>query len=362
MDPPSYKRPRTGGEDGHIQPHKKVRPRPTSGFYGVYAKGKRWQTMIRYDSKKHCLGSFDTKQEAALAYDRKARQCGKDKLLNYESIKAAEDAAVQAQDEHIFTHPKQPKPRPTSGFYGVSAAKKRWQAVICYDNTNYSLGSFDTKQEAALAYDRKARQCGKDKLLNYESIKAAEDAAVQAQAQHTLVHDLCARPHQLNARPSSGFYGVHVSGKRWKAVICYDSKNHSLGSFDTKQEAALAYDRKARQCGKDKPLNCESIAAAEDAAVQAQAKYILMHGICTGPKQPKPRPKSGFYGVSAHKKRWRAQIRYDSNQYSLGSFDTKQEAAFAYDRAARQCGGDKSVNYESIQAAEEAAAEETSSS
>jgi hypothetical protein len=49
--------------------------------------------QIYYDSKKHNLGCFDTKHEAALAYDREARQCGQDKLLNYESIKAAEEAA-----------------------------------------------------------------------------------------------------------------------------------------------------------------------------------------------------------------------------------------------------------------------------
>jgi hypothetical protein len=30
---------------------------------------------------------------------------------------------------------------------------------------------------AALAHDRKARQCGKDALLNYDSTKAAEEAA-----------------------------------------------------------------------------------------------------------------------------------------------------------------------------------------
>jgi hypothetical protein len=69
---------------------------------------------------------------------------------------------------------KQPRPRPASGFYGVTANKKRWKAMIKYDGKQHSLGTFDTKQGAALAYDSKARQCGGDKLLNYESIAAAE--------------------------------------------------------------------------------------------------------------------------------------------------------------------------------------------
>jgi hypothetical protein len=255
----------------------------------VSASGRRWQAQIGYGGEKHSLGSFDTKQEAALAYDRAARECGEEKPLNYDIIKAAEEAAAEAQANHILVHvPPQPKPRPPSGYYGVRASGKRWHALICYGSKTHSLGTFDTKQEAALAYDSAARACGEAKSLNFERIEAGEEAAEEAQANHILVHG----SPQPKPRPASGYYGVSASGRRWQAQIGYGGEKHSLGSFDTKQEAALAYDRAARECGEEKPLNYDSIKAAEEAAEEAQAE-MFADALVAGSLQPKPRPASG---------------------------------------------------------------------
>jgi hypothetical protein len=167
----------------------------------VTAKSKRWKTQIKYDSKQRYLGTFDTKQEAALVYDREARQCGEEKPLNYESLKAAEQASVHAKAEWTM----RPKPRPPSGFYGVSAKGKRWRAEINYSGKKHYLGSFATKEEAALTHDKQARQCGEEKQLNYHSIKAAEEAAAHAHAQAGVTSDgVCA----VYSSPSLGHHST----------------------------------------------------------------------------------------------------------------------------------------------------------
>jgi hypothetical protein len=234
----SCKRPRDGSQGKAVtKAQQRVRARPPSGYYGVHANKMWWQAGIRYVSKQRGLGTFDNKLDAALTYDRAARECGEEKPLNYGSIEAVKEAEAEAQASHIRAHePTQPKPWPAPGYYGVLAIFMRWQAVILYVCNRIFLGIFDTKLEAALVYDSAARECSEDKLLNFESIKAGEKAAAEAQASQIRAPG----SPQPQPRPAPGYYFVRAIGKRWQAEIYYGGKRHYLGIFDTKQEAALA--------------------------------------------------------------------------------------------------------------------------
>jgi hypothetical protein len=98
------------------------KPRPASGYYGVYAEGVRWNAQIYHSKGRHRLGVFWTRQEAALVYDRAARVYNttlaalcRQKPLNYESVEEAEEAATEAQVKHTLTHDLcAALPRPTS--------------------------------------------------------------------------------------------------------------------------------------------------------------------------------------------------------------------------------------------------------
>lgn len=80
----------------------------------------------------------------------------------------------------------------------------------------------------------------------------ANDAAIPADLviDHICHNTICVRPDHLQAvthkenienylpvRSSSGFRGVHKSGKRWGVYVRHDRKLHYGGRFDTPEEA-----------------------------------------------------------------------------------------------------------------------------
>jgi hypothetical protein len=79
--------------------------------------GQKWFAQITYDGKGRKLGNFATKEEAALAYDRVARQCGKvavwgggdkkqEKITNFSSLEEGEQAVADALERRTAAKPR----------------------------------------------------------------------------------------------------------------------------------------------------------------------------------------------------------------------------------------------------------------
>jgi hypothetical protein len=96
----------------------------------------------------------------------------------------------------------------------------------------YYLGSFKTKQEAALAYDKAARQCGKDVLLNYDSLEAAEEAAAYAQTE-------CGADAKVRME-CNGSMNDSASMECNGSTECNDSQSHSIPSNAFGDHASVA--------------------------------------------------------------------------------------------------------------------------
>ena len=45
----------------------------------------------------------------------------------------------------------------------------------------------------------------------------------------------------------SGYRGVSRNGSRWRARVIHNNKEHHIGTFDTIEEAAKAYDQLAKE-------------------------------------------------------------------------------------------------------------------
>ncbi|SRR6266487_4017407 len=200
----------------------------------------------------------------------------------------------------------------TSQYKGVSyISSHTWEATI----NDQVIGYFDTALDASFAYDQAAlEQFGEFAHLNNPLEQVLEWTPPI---------------RQFGKKSASGYRGVQACGNRWSAEIKYGTQRRPLGFFDTAEQAAFAYDK----------------AALEIYGRSARLNHPIEQVLAWTPpvRLLRKTNTSGYRGVKQIGKRWSAAIHTSGQRFHLGMFDTAEEAAKAYDKAAWEAYGERAI-------------------
>jgi hypothetical protein len=222
----------------------------------------------------------------------------------------------------------------TSRYRGVTLfkAQGKFQAFVKIDGQRIHCGMWIKEEDAALACDRAVRYFEAELPLNLPRRASKAGPA----SPKVLIAEAKA---QQRARESSPYLGVHWDSQRdrWAAIICVGRRKTQIAQFDDPEDAAVAYDRVALELLGDSgernfPRRRLQPASMEE--IRAWARDLW-----------KQQTSSRYRGVTwlVRNKLWRAQITVDRRHRALGTFDSEDEAARAYDREARKAWGSRAA-------------------
>jgi serine protease inhibitor ecotin len=221
---------------------KRGNPNQKTGLIGVYKSGKKYRAMIMYGGTHHHLGTFDTKEQAGMAYDQFVVDKSTEEVsftLNYPKMSdSVREEALKVEEP---VQQKRGTPNQMTGLIGVFKNGKKYYPQIRYGGTMNSLGSFGTKEQAGMAYDRFVIDKSTEEIsftLNYPNMSDHEREEALKVEEEEPVQQIRGKPNQ-----TTGLIGVYKIGEKYRAAIRYGGKTKSLGTFDTKEQAGMAYDR-----------------------------------------------------------------------------------------------------------------------
>lgn len=147
---------------------KRSRRNSSSKYRGVCwnKQNEKWVARL---SNKH-LGLFVNEDEAAIVWNKAALKLwGEGCYQNVIGIDTR-DKSLELE-KNLVTQPRSSKNKKVN-FRGVSENKNGYSARIKKNKKQYYLGTFNTEQEAALAYDKKSYELyGEKALLNFSKSK-----------------------------------------------------------------------------------------------------------------------------------------------------------------------------------------------
>lgn len=145
----------------------------SSKYKGVswFKNLNKWVAKIRVNGKDKHLGYFVDEDKAAEAYNEAAKIYFGE--LGYLNVIGEDNSAISITTKQNIRVSRKPKKQTTSSYKGVHwrTERSKWIATIIKDKKSYWLGQFDSEEQAAKAYDKKAYELHGDKAtLNFPEL------------------------------------------------------------------------------------------------------------------------------------------------------------------------------------------------
>ena len=312
-----------------------------TGYVGVERKknNSKWSARIHKDYIEYRLGSFDHPILAAVAYNIEALKLYDLPYLNTinneqvtcmmraneivlkdkssQDISKIAEAAIGMTISEGSTSKK--REGTASRFKGVtkSCGKNRWNAEIRKNGQRFKLGTFDTQEAAALAYNAKAVELYLNPRLN-------------------VINEADTPP--INNSKTSKYRGVSWSKKyeKWIAQFRHEKQNYYIGSFTDEIAAARAINRK-----------CKELIAPESRyndVSDNDEDELIPPTLTSGIGQKKRPGSTQFKGVSAtQNKTFAVEFNWKNQRHRGGTYKTQIEAARRYNELALEVTKDEIV-------------------
>ena len=304
---------------------------------------KKFKAQAKDGGKHVFLGSFNTAEEAAVAYARSEYgRADAAKLLQPRPAPTAAGAeAIRRAEREGLTLAASSN---ISGYKNVTfkpkeRSSKKYKLSVTVGSKNVHLGYFATAEQAALFYAR--REAGRDTSDLTAPPPPPPPPAPSTEAGARAVRQAKREGLELASSSSStGYKGVcylpkERGSKKYKLQVRDGGKLIFLGNFATAEQAALFYAR--REAGRDTsdltapppppppPPEPSSAAGAEQAARAEREGLTLATSSSSN---------SGYRGVSFCPKRrgskkYELKMKVGGKSVFLGWFATAEEAALA---------------------------------
>ena len=349
--------------------HNKIKLTNTSSKYAGVSQhyiSKKWHAYINYNNQRYHLGSYFTENEAAITFNAAAIKFYKDKarlnVIGESSVKIKTNTIVCEGDirenekkyydkiqELLSSTVLQEKKIQFSKYRGVIKANTKWTAQITYKNEKYYLGIYNDEDDAARAYNKKATE-----LLGDEAQLNDVEGDIE------IIGN------------TSKYIGVMFINSKWRASIRKDKKNHYIGTFDNEISAALAYNKKTIElngdtailneiskytgvifhqeskkwissCDKDNIIYNLGLYETEEEAAKIynkKAKQLFgTEALLNILKEKSSKYKGVYFNQTIQK--WNAGVYKNGKDYYVGRFETELDAAKAYNIKAKELFGDE---------------------